>query len=104
MAESFTEHPFRDLPGDGSGSSAALFARASGDEGAEPAFHVDHSLPLERPVGVLDGIGVDLQFVRQLSGRRQWFIRLQNSNRDAASDLVGNLAVNRPRVGRIYVN
>ena len=101
MTESFTEHPFRDLPGDGSGFSTAMLARASGDKGSQAAFHVDGSLLLERPVRVLDGIGVDLQFVRQFSTRRQRFIRLQNSNRHTPAELVGNLPVNRSRVGRV---
>jgi hypothetical protein len=81
-----------------------MITREGGDEGAQPALHVDSSFVLECPVSVLDRIGVHLQFVRQFSARGQRFIRLQNTNRDAPADLIGDLPVNRPWIGLVYVN
>lgn len=104
VPESFPEHPLRDLTGDDSGLSPAMLTREEGNEGAQPPLHIDSSLLLERPIGVLDGVGVHFQFVRQFSARGQRFIRLQNSNRHTPSDLIGDLPVNRPGIGFIYVD
>ena len=85
-------------------ASTSRFFRASGDERPKPPFHVDISLVLQRPVRLLNRIGVDLQFAGKFADGGQGLIRFQNSNRNAAADFVDDLAIHRPGILRIYVD
>jgi len=81
-----------------------MFFRARGDERPQAPLHVDVPFSLQSPVRVLNGVGVDLQFVRKFSDGWQGLIRLENSNGHASPDFIGDLAVDRPRIGGIYVD
>lgn len=101
MSKSLPEHALRDLARDRVGLSAALILSARRDKRPKPTFHVNRPILLERPVGMLDSVRVDLQLGRKRADGWQWFVRLQDSNRNAPSNLVADLPVNRAWVGRV---
>ena len=69
MTEGFAKRALGDLPGDGVGR-APRFARLRRHVRAQAAAHLDGPLVHERPVGMLHGIGVDLEVDSQRTARR----------------------------------
>ena len=69
VAETFAQHPFGDLAGDGGASTTAVFSGASGDERSQSSLHVNVPFELERPVRVLDRVRVHLQVGRKRPDR-----------------------------------
>ena len=104
VPESLPQHPLRDLPRDRRRLAPGGRLRGRGDERAEPALHVDRAVPFEAAVGVLDGVGVDLQRLREPPDRGQRLVRLQHPDRHAAPDFVADLLVHGPGIGGIQSN
>ena len=98
MPEGLAQRSLGNLPGDEGRFLPRVAWRGGGNKYSESAPSLDHALLLQRPVGVLDRVRVQLQFCRQFAGGGQSLGGPQNSDRNAADDLVSNLAVNRPRV------
>ena len=99
MAKGVAQGALGNLPRDGLSRSLGL-ARSRGDERTEAAAHLDDAVLDERPVGVLDRIGIQLQLVRQLPRRRQRLARFQDADGDRPLHLIGDLSVDRTRVVR----
>ena len=94
------QDPLRQLPRD-DGLPSGGGAHAGRHERPNPALDVDGAVGLERPIGVLNGVRIDLQLGRELTHCRQRFPRLQQSHRNAPPNLVPNLPEHRPPIVRI---
>ena len=92
VPERLAERPLRDLTCDRLRRPPGL-ARRRRHERPQPPPHLDRPFLDERPVGVLDGVGIQLELDRQLPRRGQRLARLQDAYADRALQLVGNLAV-----------
>ena len=68
-------------------------------ERAQPSPHFDGPFVLERAVGVLDRVRVDLQVRSEIRIAGNDSPDFSTPDRHAALNLVGNLPENRPRVG-----
>ena len=104
VAESFSQHPPGNLPGNGCRSRAAGILGARRNERPQSSLHVDIPFVLERSVRLLNRIRVDLQFARKFPDGGEGFVGFQNSHRHAAANFVHDLAVDGPRIGRVYVH
>ena len=101
MAVRLAQHLLGDLPRHGLLPRTRDPRRRRGHERTEPSPHRDRALLLERPVGVLDGVRIDLQLRRERADRRQGIGRLENAHRHTPLHLVHDLSENRTGVGRI---
>ena len=77
---------FRDLPCDGRRLLPRL-TRRGGDERAEPAAHLDHAFQQQGPVGVLDGVRIQLEFGGELA--RSMTTRIEVTSVDETGDPEG---------------
>jgi len=94
VAERVAERALGNLTRHDSGR-APRFARRQRDEGAEAASHLNDTFLHERPVRVLDGVWIQLQFRRKLARRWQCFAWFQHTDGHPALDFVGDLPVRR---------
>lgn len=75
-----------------------LWGRRGGDECAKSPAHFDHTLLEQRAVGVLDGVGVELQVFREHPGCRQALARFEDADSDRSLQFVRDLPVDRPGI------
>ena len=104
MPERLAERSLGDLASDDRGLLPGVSRRGSGNEHPETSPRLDHAFLLQRPVGVLDRIRIQLQLGREFARSRKPFAGFENSNRHAADDFVRDLAVNGSWVVRPQLN
>lgn len=97
MSERVAQRAFGDLPGDRCGSVARP-VRRSRNERSPAAAHLDDPFLLKSPVRVPDGVGVQLQVVRQLARPWKAIPHLEHADQHGPRDFVGNLPVHGPGI------
>ena len=76
----------------------------AGDEGPLPSSHVRRAFADQAAVRLLNGVRVDSKIRRQPAHGRERLVGLQNADGDRPLDLVHDLAVDGPGVGRVDVD
>ncbi len=97
MTIGFPEHALGDLARDDR-LPGGWFAAGNRDERPQPALHVDNALLFQRPIGVLNGIGVDGELFGKLTNRGERVLRLEDADGNGPPHLIRNLPEHGSRV------
>ena len=97
MTVGFPEHPLGDLARDDRLPGRWFVAR-NRDERPQAALHIDNSLLFQRPIRVLNGIGVDGELFGKFTNRRERILWFEDADGNGPPHLIRDLPEHGSRV------